>query len=229
MRPPVPCVAATPSTFETPLGEGTKRNEGPTTTEEDGEGPSSSKRPKPEDARGLDSFFSQYHSEDDASFSEIMEKSKQQHRERYAWMYDREETALTPSLEGPKQQLAITEGKEGEGGGLKHGEIATWNYTAKNSLMYIPEGVDDTLDERVAKGNQRVIHHVNTRLPREFLKQQLLSARGETQGKGDTSQAAKEKVGIDGKLVLPSESPQVNGYGFMTTPQIHPGGFPGVL
>ena len=152
-----------------------------------------------------------------------MEKSKQQHRERYPWLYDREENTATLALEGPKQQLAITEGKEGEG--LKHGEIATWNYTAKNSLMYIPEGVDDTLDERIAKSNQRVIHHVNTRLPREFLKHQLLKARGEVQGQGDTSQAAKEKVGIDGKLILPSESPQVNGYGFMTTPQIHPGGF----
>ena len=212
---------ATPSTFETPISGSTSKSKGSEMAGNEREGPSSPKKPKPEDAKGLDSFFSQYHSEDDASFSDIMEKSKQQHRARYAWMYDKDDSAVTvPAIEGPEQKLAITDGREG---GMKHGEIATWNYTARNSLMYIPDGVEDSLSEKLAKGEQRVIRHANTRLPREFLKQQLAVARGETQGKGDMPQAAREKVGVDGKLVVPSDSPQVNGYGFMATPQIHPG------
>ena len=151
-----------------------------------------------------------------------MEKSKQQHRARYAWMYDKDDPSV-PALEAPQQKLAITGGKEEGEEGLKHGEIAMWKYTARNSLMYIPDGVEDSLSEKLAKGEQRVIRHANTRLPREFLKQQLVAARGEAQGKGDTRPTAKDKVGVDGKLVIPSESPQVNGYGFLTTPQIHPG------
>ena len=216
-------MAATPSTFETPLGGGAGVEKRPEEHTGDDEGPSSPKRPKPEEAKSLDAFFFQYHSEDDASFTEIMEKSTLQHRARYAWMYDKDDLSV-PALEAPQQKLAIAYGREGAEEGLKHGEIAMWNYTARNSLMYIPDGVEDSLSEKLAKGEQRVIRHVNTRLPREFLKQQLAAARGEAQGKGDTTgQAAKDKVGVDGKLVVPSESPQVNGYGFMTTPQIHPG------
>ena len=36
-------------------------------------------------------------------------------------------------------------------------------------------------------------------------------------------QVAREKVGIDGRQLGPSDLPQVGGYGFVATPQIYPG------
>ena len=226
---------ATPSTFETPASATpqvrSKRGGAPGSTEAqdtDTDLPDAKKQ-KPEDGRGLDDFLSKYHSEDDASFSELMVKAKEEHMRKHAWLYEREHEAVA-ALEGPQEKLAITDGSEA-GGGLKAIEyrpasVKTWNYTAKNSLMYIPEGVDESTKEKVenpAKGREVV--HTNTRLSSAFLKKTQAAlakaAGGDIGGVG----VAKDKVGIDGKILGPAESPQVNGYGFVATPQIQPGMF----
>ena len=239
---------ATPATFETPLsgcGDRRKRPVGPGEVEEtagEGEMDGGSKKPRPEDSKSLDLFLANYHSEDDASFAEIMEKSKQEQRRKYAWLYEREEearrsvAALTsgadpPALEGSSstQPLAITDGSGVKGEKAESGgSINAWNYTAKNSLMYIPEGVDSSVKQKIREANPRKIHHTNTRLSREFMKKQQSAVAATSLAGGDgpvtsITQAAREKVGIDGRQLGPSDSPQVGGYGFVATPQIYPG------
>ncbi len=183
------------------------------------------KKAKPEDGQGLDEFLSKYQSEDDASFGEIMEKAEERRRERYAWLYEGEREARL-ALEAPDQTLAITDGKqEMKAIDQRPASVKTWTYTGRNTLMYFPEGVELSAKEKVEGGvKHREVVHTNTRLSREFVrKTQASLARAGSEGKDGMLSGSKDKVGIDGKVLAPGESPQVDGYGFVATPQIHPG------
>ena len=205
---------------------------GPKGTSEGGEGgpPDAKRRKKPEERR-LDAFLARYESEDDASFGELMDKAHEQHLQKHAWLFEKVDEANL-ALEAPDrgQTLAITDGGEeaelGGGGGREGGEggvLKTWRYTPKNTLMYIPDGVEESAKERVEREKDaRKVVHGNTRLSSTFLrKTQAAVAQMEGQ---DKVVAAKEKIGVDGRpLADETESPQVNGYGFEATPHIHPG------
>lgn len=218
-------ITATPSTFETPLA--TREASGDVQAEADDAEP----RPKQQKMENttLDKFLSQYQSEDDASFEELMEQSKARHQKKYAWLYEQQQAARL-TLEGPPEsklaiaeesKLAITDGSEGQPS-LQHSAIKTWTYTPKNSFMYVPEGAPPTAQEEAdRKNNARSIDHKNTRLPHVF-KRRLQAALSGT-AEGSRPELSKEKIGVDGKALGDGESPAVNGYGFVTTPQIHPG------
>ena len=241
--------AATPSSFETPLHTGTPRggtttthtSSSTTTTERDrassstrGERPPEAKKPRPED-HSLDKFLSKFESEDDASFSDIMEKTRVQHRAKHAWLYEKERE-YSHSLAAPEPTLAITDGSEG-GGGEGEGKavvvvgeepersgVKSWTYTAKNSLMYIPDGLERSVMQKVsAPDEKREVVHSNTRLSGAFLRR-LHGVARDTAGEGEGGgKRSRDKVGVDGKVLDPSASPQVNGYSFVATPQIQPG------
>ena len=227
--------ASTPATFETPATGATplvrgrlKRSIG--VHDSAPAANSDLKKQKLSDGKGLDRFFSQYQSEDDASFSELMDKAREERRQKHAWLYEKEkEYNREMALEAPEERLAITDGSEKEGAKMieqRSSSVKTWGYTNKNSLMYIPEGVEESAKEKVENASKgREVVHANTRLSREFLRKTqaaLVKAAGgaETSGK---AQGSNDKIGIDGKTFGPAESPKVNGYGFVATPQIHPG------
>lgn len=160
-----------------------------------------------------------------------MEKAAEEHRLKHSWLRAKEKE-YSNTLEAPEQRLAIT---DGEGGGTRRGmEVAeqrraglnSWTYTAKNSLMYIPDGVEQSTKELVQKATKgREIVHSNTRLSREFLRKREAALQAMAAGEeGESSHKAKsDKVGVDGKTLVPGETPSVNGYKFVATPQIHPG------
>ena len=91
-----------------------------------------------ESDRGLDSYLSRNTNEDDASFAEILKENQKKHELKHAWLYeqeqerkeDQEKALALPSVE---QQAAIE--------GPRTQELQTWEYTAKNALMYVPEGM----------------------------------------------------------------------------------------
>lgn len=229
---------STPSTFETPSVSATPQGSGkaskrsarqdsvPSSFEEE---PPEAKKLKPEESKGLDRFLSKYQSEDDASFGELMDKAAEEHRQKHAWLRAKEkEYSNTLPLEGGEERLAITDGGGGgkEVANVRPAGLNSWNYTAKNTLMYIPDGVEQStkeMVERAAKG--REIVHSNTRLSREFIRKReaavLAKASGE-EGEG-VQKAKSDKIGVDGKTLTPGETPSVNGYKFVATPQIHPG------
>lgn len=240
--------AATPATFETPSVSATPRSTGKQQEKQKRGGPGENsedqppeaKKLKAEEAKGLDRFLSKYQSEDDASFGELMEKAAEEHRQKHAWLRAKEkEYANTLSLEGPEQRLAITDGSEaGRGGGEREGKmvehrpagVKTWNYTAKNTLMYIPEGVEESSMDMVKKATKgREIVHSNTRLSSDFVKKRdaslraMASAGEEGERGGGPSKNKSEKIGVDGKMLATGETPSINGYDFVFTPQIHPG------
>ena len=175
----------------------------------------------PLEQRGLDRYLSSHESEDDASFKEVLEKARQEHRLRHAWLHQREQQYS--ALAAPATTLAITQGPahttpiEKSSGAV----LDSWTYTAKNSLMYVPEGVEKSAAEVMKEaGKSREIIHDNTRLSRQFMKNLEQITTPSSQIK---PVSAREKIGVDGRAEAEEDNPRVLGYDFVATPQIQPG------
>lgn len=156
----------------------------------------------------LDQFLNKYESEDDTAFTELLVKSKEIHDQKHAWLHDKEqEYSKSISVES-KPSLPGVERQSG---------VKSWTYTAKNSLMYVPDGIESSAVESVqGASRKREIIHCNTRLPPNFQSQHHLHIEY-------SKKPIQEKVGVDGKVLSVEESPKINGYGFLSTPQIQPG------
>ncbi|XP_035248165.1 splicing factor ESS-2 homolog [Anguilla anguilla] len=203
----------TPATFETPEG----RPGSPTSMHgklkarsgEEGKGEEEEK-PLP----SLDKFLAKTTSEDNASFEQIMELADDKEKVRHAWLYEAEaeynqrhqELMALPSSE----QQALEAGKAG---------VETWEYKAKNALMYYPEGVKD--EEAVFKKPRDVLHK-NTRFQGDPFSKALNKSQLQ-QAAALNAQFKQGKVGPDGKELTAHDSPKVNGYGFEGTPSPAPG------
>ena len=169
-------------------------------------------------ALGLDQFLNKYQSEDDASFNEMLEKYRVAHQQKYAWLQQKErDYAALPS----SSNLAITD-SSGSRDESRRAVLDSWTYTAKNSLMYIPEGVEYNALELLERSRKtKAIVHSNTRLPGQFVKK--LQEGATTSSSGRSKNVGNDKIGVDGRAECAEDSPQVKGYGFMVTPQIQPG------
>lgn len=205
-----------PATFETPL----RKNDETSGTSND----FSKEEPfvyltkcdSPNECKvGLDDYLRSHTSEDNASFEEIMAEVEKRHKLKYAWLYKNEETAKVLALEKEKS-LAIENSE-------KPKELEMWNYTNKNYIMYVPDGVELTTDEKIemAKQKQEVLH-TNTRL--------TVNPFNEQQNKETISELAKSqskvndgKIGVDGKEVVKNETPRINGFSIVATPSPRPG------
>lgn len=208
---------ASPATFETPL----RRNDDNSGTSTDLPSKDESfinlaKSEITNDCKiGLDNYLRSHTSEDNASFQEIMSEVEKRHKLKYAWLYKNEETAKILALEKEKS-LAIETNE-------KPKELEMWNYTNKNYIMYVPDGVELTTDEKIemAKQKQEVIH-TNTRL--------TVNPFNEQQNKETISELAKSqskvndgKIGVDGKEVVKNQTPRINGFSIVATPSPRPG------
>ncbi|KAK6322126.1 hypothetical protein J4Q44_G00069180 [Coregonus suidteri] len=161
----------------------------------------------------LDRFLAKNTSEDNASFEQIMVLAEDKEKLRHAWLYEaeaefkqrHEENLALPSSE--KQALEC----------VKAG-LETWEYKAKNALMYYPEGVqDDTLFKK-----PREVIHKNTRFVGDPFSKALNKCQLQ-QAAALNAQFKQGKVGPDGKELNAQDSPNVNGYGFEGTPCPSPG------
>ncbi|KAI7829002.1 nuclear protein Es2-domain-containing protein [Gamsiella multidivaricata] len=176
----------------------------------------------------LDQFQARYTSEDNASFNDIVEKINAQKREKYRWMYEQEKKSqrLIENKDDPNQKL-LTQAGEVENGGVdasasnesqdedsklaliiatdkRSGVIPTWEYKAKNALMYYPEGLGTHLDEETIRASPKEIAHRNT----GFQGRDLLMV----------NQAAAAKIDPTSYLKGNStDSPKVAGYGFVSS------------
>eukprot|EP00246_Nothoceros_aenigmaticus_P018405 TRINITY_DN9603_c0_g1_i1.p1 TRINITY_DN9603_c0_g1~~TRINITY_DN9603_c0_g1_i1.p1 ORF type:complete len:533 (-),score=98.00 TRINITY_DN9603_c0_g1_i1:99-1697(-) len=78
----------------------------------------------------LDEFLRRYTSEDNASFSKIVDKVNKQRRVKYNYLQDNRDT--TAAIEGSGDR--VTDGFGTSGQSLS--TLTTWSYRAKNLLMY---------------------------------------------------------------------------------------------
>lgn len=203
-----PC---SPATFETPQRKDDSEDANLEKKETENSTQQSLEQP---DKLGLDGYLSSHTSEDNASFEEMMMEAEKRHRAKYAWLYEAEERLRM--AEKAKSILAI-ESKE------RPKSLDGWNYTNKNFIMYVPDGVELTAEERIdmAKRRQEVVHE-NTRLRvNPFNEQQNKETIGELAK--SQSKANDGKIGVDGKEIVRNETPKVNGFSFVATPSPRPG------
>lgn len=143
----------------------------------------------------LNDYMAQYTSEDNANLVEMVEETRIKRQAAKQGYQDR--------------QLAIGESSKEK----------FWDYVHKNAVMYTPEGVDlapaeklelsQTKNQMVDLANTRFRGPIfNTQKPTD-LKYHPLHIEG--------------KIGLDGKEIMPSCTPNVKGYKFMGTPSPAPG------
>ncbi|KAJ7309649.1 hypothetical protein JRQ81_007706 [Phrynocephalus forsythii] len=212
-----PAPYVTPATFETPEVHPNdpctlSKPKLPAKTQGEGE---AEKEESKDALPSLDTFLAKHTSEDNASFEQIMDVAEEKERARHAWLYEAEEESAEShqkqlALPSAEEQQALTGGKAG---------VETWEYKAKNSLMYYPPGVPD--EEHLFQKPREVVHR-NTRFLKDPFSQAVSKSQLQ-QAAALNAQYKQGKVGPDGKELIPQESPKVNGYGFVATPSPAPG------
>jgi protein DGCR14 len=138
-----------------------------------------------EKTMGLDAFLATHTSEDNASFELILERMNEKKREKYKWVYEKEEAArkaqllleaatssTQPAKLGTKDNpvLLLEAGDKEKQTAISNVSSATLKanavpYVATNALMYGPNGVPLTPEEEaeLAKRPPKEILHANTR------------------------------------------------------------------
>lgn len=201
----------TPASFETPEG----RAGSPSSTP----GRKASGKEKKDDEEekelpSLDCFLAKNTSEDNASFEQIMVLAEDKEKLRHSWLYDAEDEYK----QRHDENLALPSAEKAAIDCVKAG-LETWEYKAKNALMYYPEGVKD--DDALFKKPREVVHK-NTRFVVDPFSKALNKSQIQ-QAAALNAQFKQGKVGPDGKELIPHESPTVNGYGFEGAPSPSPG------
>uniref|UniRef100_UPI00358E17FB splicing factor ESS-2 homolog isoform X2 n=1 Tax=Myxine glutinosa TaxID=7769 RepID=UPI00358E17FB len=145
----------------------------------------------------LDAFLAQNTSEDNSSFSAMMEREDKKSKDKHPWLFSPDQAAIEgPTSEGPKR-------------------LDTWKYTPKNSLMYYPEGI---VSSDGFKKPRQVTSH-NTRFARQPFSQ-AVSRTQLQQAAAQHAQAQQGKIGPDGREMLTQASPA---YSLIATPSPAPG------
>ncbi|XP_055844887.1 splicing factor ESS-2 homolog [Episyrphus balteatus] len=215
----------TPATFETPqinpTGSSPTHHRPPSVsdTPKSTQSSSSSEPRSLSTSHTLDSFLQAYTSEDNYSFQEIIETADEKLREKFSVLYNQEFLSadkLARALTLPNIETQFSEADPQR-------SIETWSYRNKNYIMYIPEGVELTEDEKIENINRRqVISHSNTRLSmnpfNESRNKETMSEIIKTQ-----SQMVNGKVGVDGNIMNLKNVPSVGGFDLVKTPSPRPG------
>ncbi|XP_055301973.1 splicing factor ESS-2 homolog [Sitodiplosis mosellana] len=228
-RPNEPLGSESPATFETPQREGAWNQSSAFSTpgstlfqERNSDTLSNTSRKSkraPSDGHTLDSFLAAHTSEDNCSFQELIETADKKLRQKFSVLYEAEQQtalAIAQSLHLPNiedQFKAICGPKK----------IDTWKYTNKNSIMYIPDGVELTKAEQLERANKKQeIEYSNTRL--------TSNPFNDRQNKDTINELAKSqpnilngRVGIDGNTLSSSTERNVRGFSFVSTPSPAPG------
>ncbi|XP_076236184.1 splicing factor ESS-2 homolog [Calliopsis andreniformis] len=211
---------ASPATFETPMNKAESEDEQfrlLKTSKENSICSNIKEKEKVGTKAGLDAYLSTHTSEDNASFEEMMVEAEKRLKLKFAWLYEAEEKSKMLTNDNSSSILAIENGEK------KPNQLDSWNYKNKNYIMYVPDGVELTPDERIdlAKRKQVVIHE-NTRLrTNPFNEQQNKETINELAK--NQSKANDGKIGVDGKEIVRNPTPRVNGFSFVATPSPRPG------
>ncbi|KAM5580431.1 hypothetical protein ABKV19_009936 [Rosa sericea] len=193
-----------------------------------------------EESLSLDQFVRRYTSEDNDSFTKIIEKENRKRKERYDYLLEGEKEEDVKAIEDVKRDR-ITDGY-----GTSDQPPSTlegWKYTAKNLLMYHPADRGEaplTLEERSArmKSLEKEISRTNTRFhgkmmdrPKEEGGYEVLypPVAGGTPVILDRDGDKLKKYDLDDLRKTPnpfyveSEKKADNGYSFVKTPSPAPG------
>lgn len=190
----------------------------------------------------LDEFFRRYTSEDNESFSKIIEKVNRKRKEKYGYLLEGEKEEEMKLIEDSKRAKVVTDGY-----GTSDQPVATlegWKYAAKNLLMYHPADNGEvalTEEERAErlKGLTKEVSKVNTRFHGKMMESQPKEDetvavlytpvpgatpvpfldRGDKTKKYDLDDLRK----TPNQFFVESGKKAENGYSFVSTPSPAPG------
>ncbi|XP_073980495.1 splicing factor ESS-2 homolog [Rhodnius prolixus] len=158
----------------------------------------------------LDEYLSSHTSIDNQSYEEsIAEADNHRHRQNYPWLY------LEETIKKNYDSLSSVF----EVNSLRSKQIDTWSYKDKNCLMFFPDGVELTLEERkeLAKKYKTEINHSNTRF-------KIAPFVGNEVKKRLQKMAhIHPKIGVDGKVQPSEKCPKINDFSLLRTPSPVPG------
>lgn len=227
-RLPRQSFAASPATFETPIDSRpidddvslrvTDGHLEGKEIEDDNQSSIDSVSSETKKKLSLDQYLNSHTSEDNQSFQEIVKEAEIQHRHKNSWLYKGEESSFSN-----EKVLALPSIEEQSNGLDRPFNLDTWNYRSKNFIMYVPDGVELSDDEKIQLADKRQeVSHSNTRLAK--------CPFDETQSKEtiqglaiNQSRILEGKIGVDGKELTFGETPKVNGFSFVKTPSPAPG------
>lgn len=184
-------------------------------------------------------FQAKYTSEDNESFNKLLDRQNTTRREKYAWLWaHRKKLAGSHRLTGPDAQKRLTEGEVPDGDSdegnkklvktnldARPANPTTWNAPPENSLMFMPDSVEDTHETTAQRaelesrmGPKRVLYH-NTRLPLpETQKPSQVQAPSPSLSAIQDAIAGNPRLSASeaGSAVYTGgETPRVNGYAFV--------------
>ncbi|GJQ85506.1 putative nuclear protein Es2 [Trypoxylus dichotomus] len=207
-----------PATFETPANIHSSQIPPPSEILPDEKFEETTSK-KSENRLSLDQFLNSHTSQDNQSFEELMVESEARHRQKYSYLYNEEERSelemqshlALPTIE---QQAALPQ---------KKFVLDSWSYKNRNYIMYVPDGVGLTKEDELELHKRRKeIVYCNTRL--------MQNPFNDSQSKETISELAKSqakvldgKIGVDGKELIQSDTPKINGFSFVRTPSPNPG------
>ncbi|XP_014261780.1 splicing factor ESS-2 homolog isoform X1 [Cimex lectularius] len=206
-----------PATFETPIDTRPREDDVMSTagneTKRDESGSQQSK-----ENMSLDHYLASHTSEDNQSFEDIIEEAERNHRKKYSWLY--KEDGIDKNEQN--KALALPSIEQQADGIPRKMLLDSWTYKDKNYIMYVPDGVDLTPEEKIEMAKRKqAISHSNTRFKSnpfdEAENQERIQDLAHNQAK-----VLDGKIGVDGKELV-SETPKVNGFSFVKTPSPAPG------
>lgn len=104
-------------------------------------------------------------------------------------------------------------------------KVETWKYKNKNYIMYVPDGVELTNEEKLemVKHRQEIVHS-NTRLMGnpfdDYTSKEKISEMAKMQAR-----VISGRIGVDGNALNAGSitTPNIRGFSFVKTPSPHPG------
>lgn len=109
----------------------------------------------------LDQYLNTHTSQDNRSFQEILEESEKKHRQKYSYLYNEE----TASAIEQKKLLELPSIEKQAEQPEKKMLVDTWGYKNRNYIMFVPDGVELTDEQRLERSKKRQeVAYVNTRL-----------------------------------------------------------------
>ncbi|KAI0849924.1 nuclear protein DGCR14 [Daldinia vernicosa] len=181
----------------------------------------------------LGAFQAKYTSEDNESFYKLLDKQNSKKAEKYAWLWTGNKLPSKMQLKQKQIEAKLAESRSLTDDGFKRDRLAikdreerpaqpdTWKSLPNNSLMFIPESVEDSMETRVQRAETesraapKGVNYENTRLPGLKVSDDesvpsspsLSAIRDAIAGRRGMSELDSTTVG--------SETPRVNGYAFV--------------
>ncbi|KAJ8881601.1 hypothetical protein PR048_018087 [Dryococelus australis] len=222
LGPSVPAAAGlSPATFETPAAERREDEEQPTANVKDiPDVKKDGQQEEEKDKLSLDEFLANHTSEDNENFEVIIKEANERARRKNTWLQNTE-------FENEQERgniLRVPSIEEQANPGPRPLNLDTWGLNNKNYIMYVPDGVAPTKEEMIEQATKRrTIVHENTRLQanpfNERHNKEMIQHLAQTQA----FHTVDGKIGVDGREMVRTETPKVNGFSFVGTPSPAPG------